>query len=119
MCHSVRASVPQWGASVLEWGLVLSSQCCCGGCDALQWCVCAVRQVYFVWVKKEGGDSREVWSSEELEGLHRATLASMQAEIDQLRSEVDSYKVGGVNNVEELMSWVGPMGWWGMTVCHV
>lgn len=32
---------------------------------------------------------------EELEGLHRATLASMQAEIDQLRNEVELYKVGG------------------------
>ena len=39
-----------------------------------------------------------MWGNEEVGGLYRATLASMQAETDQLRSEVESYKLGRANS---------------------
>ena len=44
-------------------------------------------------------------------GLHQATLTSMQAETDQLRSEVESYKLGRANSGGGAISWVELTKW--------
>ena len=52
-----------------------------------------------------------MWGNEEVGGLHRATLASMQAETDYLRSEVESYKLGRANSGGGAISWVELTKW--------